>query len=86
MNLFCARADLVLATLRLPLAVWLVLLFSELVFIFVFLATFADGGALRVIAGLCCIGAVLAGAVVFYGSMSSSTGGAERSLGRRLVK
>jgi uncharacterized protein len=80
---------LVLATLRLPLAVWLVLLFSELVFVFVFLAfitgTFADGGILRVLAGVSCVGAVLAGGWVFYVAMSSSTGGPEISLGPALV-
>ncbi len=83
-------AVLVLATLRLPLAVWMVLLFSELVFIFVYLAfvtgTFADGGVLRVIAGICSMGAVLSGAWVFYSAMASSTGGAEISMGPALVK
>ena len=83
-------AVLVLATLRLPLAVWLVLVFSELVFVFVFLAfvtgTFAGEGVLRIVAGICALGAVLAGAWVFYVAMSSSTGGGELSMGSPLLR
>jgi succinate-acetate transporter protein len=77
---------LVLACLRLPMAVFLVLLFSDLVFVFVFLAfvtgTFGDIGALRVLAGISCMLAVLAGLYVFFAALTGALGARPLSLGR----
>ena len=50
-----------------------VLLLSELMFVFF-------------IAGICALGAVRAGAWVFYAAMNSSTGGGERSTGAPLLR
>jgi succinate-acetate transporter protein len=77
---------LVLAVLRLPMSVFLVVLFSDLVFILVWLAfisrTFADIGVLRILAGICCLGAAIAGAYVFYASLSAALGATPLPLGR----
>jgi succinate-acetate transporter protein len=77
---------LVLASLRLPLSVFLVLLFSDLVFIFVWLAfvsgTFASIGVLRVLAGASCFGAVIPGGYIFYASLTAALGARPLPLGR----
>ncbi|ODU00313.1 MAG: hypothetical protein ABS81_23980 [Pseudonocardia sp. SCN 72-86] len=77
---------LVLGCLRLPMAVFLVLLFSDLVFIFVFLAfvtgTFADSGVLRTLGGISCLIAALAGIYVFFATLTGALGARPLSLGR----
>lgn len=80
---------LVLGTLRLPLSLVVILVFSDLVFIFVWLSfisgTFADQGVLRTLAGLCCLVAGIAGCYVFVASLTSALGGKGLPLGRAPV-
>lgn len=77
---------LVLGALRLPLSVFLVLAFSDLVFVFVWLSfisdTFADLGVLRVLAGLFCLLTAVAGAYVFFASLTAALGAKPLPLGR----
>jgi succinate-acetate transporter protein len=81
---------LVAGTLRLPLAITAVLVFSDLVFVFAWLAfitgTFADGGVLRTIGGVACLGIVVSGAYVFYGAMVAALGGKEVPMGRPVLR
>jgi hypothetical protein len=72
------------------MSVFLVVAFSDLVFIFVWLAfitgTFADIGILRVLAGICCAGAVIAGGYVFYAGLTAALGApTPLSLGRAVL-
>ncbi|GEL27025.1 hypothetical protein PSU4_59790 [Pseudonocardia sulfidoxydans NBRC 16205] len=80
---------LVLGTLRLPLSIVAILVFSDLVFIFVWLSfitgTFADQGFLRTLAGLSCFVAAAAGCYVFGAALSSALGGRGLPLGRAFV-
>lgn len=77
---------LVLGALRLPMCVFLVLLFSDLVFIFVWLAfttgTFADIGIFRLLAGVFCLVTAAAGAYLFFATLTAALGARPLPLGR----
>jgi len=80
---------LVLGSLRLPLSLVVILVFSDLVFILVWLAfvtaTFATQGVLRTLAGLCCLVAGATGCYVFGAALSSALGGRRLPLGRPVI-
>lgn len=77
---------LVIGALRLPLSVVLVLAFSDLVFIFVWLSfiteTFGDLGVLRLLAGFFCLATAVAGSYVFFASLTTALGARPLPLGR----
>lgn len=77
---------LVIGGLRLPLSVFLVLAFSDLVFIFVWLSfitgTFGDLGILRLLAGIFCLATAVAGSYVFFASLTTALGARPLSLGK----